>query len=139
MVAGARSGLDLWSRADQSGNAEAATRANAVAEGVTERVELNTGDMREMPFPDASFDVIVSSLAIHNLPTPDDRAKAIDEIARVAKPGARIVLADIRHVDTYAARLRERGCTDVTARGLGWRFWFGGPYMATRVTTARRV
>ena len=41
--------------------------ANARLEGVSDRVEVKTGDMRKMPFPDASFDVIVSNVAIHNI------------------------------------------------------------------------
>lgn len=135
---GRANGLDIWSRADQSGNGEDVTRRNAELEGVAARVELHTGDMRAMPFADGAFDLVVSSLAIHNLEKAEDRAKAIDEIVRVTAPGGHIVLADIRHVDAYAARLRERGCAGVTARGLGWRAWFGGPIWATRVTTARR-
>jgi SAM-dependent methyltransferase len=137
--AGKASGIDLWSRADQSGNGEDVTRRNAELEGVAARVELHTGDMRKMPFADAAFDVVVSSLAIHNIPSAEERAAAIDEIVRVTAAGGQIVLADIRHVEAYAARLRERGCGDVTVRGLGWRFWFGGPFWSTRVTSARRA
>ena len=40
LTTGRAVGVDLWQRADQSGNGEAATRRNAVAEGVADRVEL---------------------------------------------------------------------------------------------------
>src|SRR5579875_1360418 len=59
-------GLDLWT-ADQSGNNPEATLQNLTAEGVSGRCELRTGDMLAMPFPDATFDLVVSSMAIHNL------------------------------------------------------------------------
>src|SRR5262245_10527163 len=46
-------GVDLWRIADQAGNSAEATRRNAVAEGVADRVELNTGDMTALPFEDS--------------------------------------------------------------------------------------
>src|ERR1700683_3339347 len=59
-------GVDIW-RADQTGNSSEATLANADAEGVADRVELHTADMTDLAFPDDSFDLVVSNLAIHNL------------------------------------------------------------------------
>src|SRR6185312_8465325 len=81
---GRATGIDLWSTRDQSGNAAAATRRNAE---LADRVRINTGDMRHLPYADASFDAVVASLAIHNLPTQTDREQAVREIARVLKPG----------------------------------------------------
>src|SRR5262245_53040523 len=80
-------GVDLWRSVDQSGNAETATQRNAEAEGVADRIELRTGDMTAMPFDDAEFDVVVSSLAIHNIKGATGRAKAVDEAMRVLRPG----------------------------------------------------
>lgn len=51
-------GLDLWQTKDQSGNSEAATRRSADVEGLTDRIDLVTGDMRALPFDDASFDPV---------------------------------------------------------------------------------
>ncbi len=45
-------GVDLWSTKDQSGNSERVTRQNAKLQGVQERVELHTADMRKLPLPD---------------------------------------------------------------------------------------
>lgn len=132
-------GVDLWSRADQSGNAEATTRSNAGREGVAERIDLHTADMRELPFEAGSFDVVVSSLAIHNIPDAAGRRRAIDEAMRVLRPGGRLVIADFRATREYAARLRELGAGDVRERGLGPRFWYGGPYAATKVVTATKA
>lgn len=55
-------GIDLWRSKDQTGNAEEVTRANAVAAGVDSRVELHTGDMTSLPFPDASCSSLISGI-----------------------------------------------------------------------------
>ena len=106
---GRATGLDLWSQEDLSDNRPDATLENAKREGVADRVEVRTGDMREMPFEDASFDAIVSNVAIHNIYDREGRAKAMAEIARVLKPGGRLVIHDIRHVAEYADELSKLG------------------------------
>jgi len=109
LPSGRVTGLDLWSTRDQSGNAAAATAHNAELAGLRERVQIDTGDMRQMPYADASFDTIVSSLAIHNLPTRADREQAVREIARVLKRGGQVALLDFRHTARYAQTLRAAG------------------------------
>jgi arsenite methyltransferase len=131
-------GLDLWRRIDQSGNDESVTVANARAQGVSDRVELHTADMTALPFSDASFDVVTSSLAIHNLPTLDARYEALDEALRVLRPGGRLVVADIRNTDAYAEHLRRVGATAVGPRNLGPGTWFGIPQVATSVVVATK-
>ena len=103
-------GIDLWSARDQADNSAAAALANADAEGVRDRVEVRDGDMRDLPLPDASVDLVVSSLAIHNLPTIADRERAIAEIARVLRPRGIVALIDIAHVGEYARALHAHGC-----------------------------
>ena len=106
-------GLDLWQAEDLSANSAAATAANARSEGVEARVEVVSGDMRKMPFADATFDVIVSSMTIHNVYTEDERRQALSEIWRVLKPGGRFFIQDFRHTDVYARVLAELGARDV--------------------------
>lgn len=65
---------------------------------------------RALPLADASVDVVVSSLAIHNLPTTADREQAIAEIVHVLRPGGAVALIDIAHVGEYARALHARGC-----------------------------
>ena len=67
LPAGRAVGADVWRRRDQSGNSRAAAERNAAAEGVRDRVELADADARALPFPSASFDLVVSSLAISNI------------------------------------------------------------------------
>jgi SAM-dependent methyltransferase len=110
LPAGRAIGVDLWSQRDQAENSAAATLANADAEGVRDRVEVRDGDMRALPLDDASVDVVVSSLAIHNLPTAPERERAIAEIVRVLRPGGVVALLDIAHVGDYARALQARGC-----------------------------
>jgi SAM-dependent methyltransferase len=130
-------GIDIWQARDQSGNAEAVTRRNAELEGVSARVELVTADMRAIPLPDASVDVVVSSLAIHNIRSADERGKALGEIVRVLRPGGRFVVVDISHSHAYADELARRGMT-AARRGLGPRMWYGGPHFAAGAVVGRK-
>jgi SAM-dependent methyltransferase len=118
LTTGTATGLDLWRQEDQAGNDPAATLANAQAEGVAGRVKLETGDMRQMPFDDATFDVVVSSLALHNIPDMTGRSQALHEIARVLKPGGHVALLDFQHTREYAQVLRELRWANVELSGL---------------------
>ncbi len=106
---GRATGLDIWNAEDLSGNGPNATIANLKAEGLADRAELVDGNAMAMPFPDASFEVVVSSLCLHNLYAADERAKALREIVRVLKPGGRILIQDFRHTGVYRKTLEECG------------------------------
>jgi ubiquinone/menaquinone biosynthesis C-methylase UbiE len=100
---------------------------------VPERVEVHDGDMRKLPFADASFDAVVASLSIHNIHGVEGRREAILEIVRVLKPGGKVALMDIQHVREYAAGLLGAGMNDVKVSGLS--FWIFPP---VRTVTARK-
>lgn len=135
---GNATGIDIWKTREQSGNALAVTQQNAEREGVAERVTLHTADMRHLPFTDASFDLIVSSMAIHNIADDEGRVKAITEAERVLKPGGRLVIVDFRETPRYGKCLRELGMTDVIHQALGWRFWYGSPWAAPKLVRAQK-
>jgi len=131
LPAGRAVGVDLWSTADQSGNREQATLRNAELEGVRDRIEVRTADMRQLPFPDQSFDVVTSSLAIHNIRDGQGREQALAEILRVLKAGGTAMIADILHAAAYRQFFSSQPGAKVECRRLGWRFWYGGPQIAT--------
>jgi arsenite methyltransferase len=135
---GRATGIDLWSTHDQSGNARDVPLRNAALEGVQDRITIETGDMRALPFADASFDLVVSSLAIHNISGKTGRAKAVGEAWRVLRPGGRLAIADIRATGRYADTLRALGASNVARRRLDWRFWYGNPFAATSLVTASK-
>jgi len=139
LTSGRVTGVDIWSTTDQSGNAKDVTLRNASLEGVGDRVHVNTGDMRSLPYPDATFDLVVSSMAIHNIRTNADRKRAIGEGFRVLKPGGRMVVADIRTTSIYEDALRALGASRVERRRLGWRFWWGNPFGDTTLLTASKA
>jgi SAM-dependent methyltransferase len=138
LTTGHATGIDLWRKQDQSGNAIDVTRRNAEAEGVADRVSLETADMTALPFSASTFDVIVSSIAVHNVPGRDRRDQAIAEMTRVLKPGGRLALADLRNIERYRERLVALGMQEVSVRNLGWQMWWGGPWVPTKLVTARR-
>ena len=69
-------------------------KRNAAAAGAANRVEVQVADMRELPFPDASFDGVVSSFAMDHL-RRDDVPRALGEAARVLRPGGQILIMNL--------------------------------------------
>jgi arsenite methyltransferase len=102
-------GIDIWSAKDLSGNSQQNTLRNAELEGVRDRVEVHTADATKMDFPDASFDVVLSNLCIHNIPSRAGRKRACQEIMRVLKPGGRAVISDYKYTRNYERWFRETG------------------------------
>jgi SAM-dependent methyltransferase len=111
-------GIDKWQQEDLSGNNAAGTLNNALIEGVADKVEVHTGDARTLPFDDASFNVVLSSMALHNIYNAGERHTAVREIARVLKPGGRVLIVDVRHTRQYAATLREAGLDARCVQGI---------------------
>lgn len=111
--------------------------------GLDERVEFHNGNALEMPFADASFDVVISQEAFCHIPNKD---RLIAQCARVLKPGGRMAFTDILTTDgtgqdslgrleremafrelgstqTYRRAFERAGCPDWEVRDLGeeWR------------------
>lgn len=66
-------------------------RANVRAAGAESRLAIQPGDMRSMPFPDATFDGAVSAFAIDHL-NREGRQNTFAEMRRVIKPGGDFLL-----------------------------------------------
>jgi ubiquinone/menaquinone biosynthesis C-methylase UbiE len=76
---------------DLSPSMVAAATRNLAAEGVSDAVCV-VADVAELPFPDQSFDLVVSSLSLHHWDRVD---AAVPELARVLRPGGRVVIYDL--------------------------------------------
>lgn len=77
------SGLDIAS------NLIAQARERARRESLD--IEFTEGDAEAMPYPDASFDVVVSMYGVMFAPRPE---RVVNELQRVVKPGGLIALAN---------------------------------------------
>lgn len=64
---------------------------SAAGRNLGERGSVRVADATDLPFPDAAFDVIVSSISLHHWDHPD---RAAAELARVLRPGGRLVVYD---------------------------------------------
>ncbi len=88
--------------------------------GLTNVEGLWVMDAEQLCFPDASFDVVVAQYVITTVPNPE---AALDEFARVLKPGGEIVLVSRIGAEVGLRRSLERWFSPA-ARKLGWRTEF---------------
>jgi SAM-dependent methyltransferase len=106
---GTATGIDIWSNEDMGGNSEAATRHNLELEGISDRCTLLGVAAQDMPFPDRTFDVIVSNLCLHNIYDRESRGRALQQIVRVLKPGGVAIISDYKLTGEYADQFRQAG------------------------------
>jgi len=92
-------------------------RAKRKANKAHVEVRFQTAIVEDLPFPDACFDVVMSTLMLHHLPRRV-REQCVQEMRRVLKPGGRVLAVD------FATPSRER-------KGLASRFHRHG-HMALR-------
>jgi ubiquinone/menaquinone biosynthesis C-methylase UbiE len=83
-------------------------------------VRFETGDIRKLVYPEKSYDVALSALAIHNLGDQEAREQAVRAMWRILKPGGRLLILDISHVNEYAEVLRAAGAEDVNVSSHGF-------------------
>lgn len=85
---------------DASPEMIARARLRAARLGVA--VDYRVAAAEALPYGDASFDVVVSRLVFHHLPGEVKR-RALGEMARVLRPGGRLVVADLASVSAQGA------------------------------------
>jgi len=101
--------IDVWRAVDLTRNSEAELRANVARAGVADRIRIETMDARSMTLEDASIDVVLSILCVHNIEPAPEQAKALREIVRVLKPGGVAYIADYTGAKQYAEALESLG------------------------------
>lgn len=67
-------------------------RHKIATQDLADRVTLVAGDAQALDFPDQSFDGVCMAFGIRNVP---DRARALAEMARVTRPGGRVVILEL--------------------------------------------
>ncbi|MEV4713913.1 class I SAM-dependent methyltransferase [Micromonospora sp. NPDC049374] len=65
----------------------------ATSRSLGHRVRFQIADVADLPHPDGSVEVVVSTLSLHHWP---DLAAAATELARVLRPGGRLMIYDFR-------------------------------------------
>lgn len=110
---GARTvGLDITLRMLQLAEAK-----QAPASGAARRVRFLGGDMTSLPFPPGAFDLVTTGYGLRNVP---DLTGAISEIARVLKPGGRLLSLDFNRPEPAAVRAVYLWYLTVVGATLGW-------------------
>lgn len=84
-----------------------------VARRVAPELDWQHGDVTDLPFPDASFDVVTCQMALMFVPDVD---RAFAEMARVARPGGRVAIVVPAALEDQPA---YRVFVDVVARRTG--------------------
>jgi len=67
-------------------------------------VKFDVGFTNDLPYPDASFDRVLSSIMIHHLKNPD-KVKTAREIYRILKPGGQLHVIDFGKPSTFYGKL----------------------------------
>ena len=79
--------------------------------------EFVTGDMTSLPFPSQAFDLVTTGYGLRNVP---DLNLAIDEIARVLRPGGRLLSLDFNRPQPALIRAVYLSYLTVVGATLGW-------------------
>ena len=110
---GVSMGIDIWSTNDQSNNCQSATIKNAKLEGVSDKVQVQTADARNLPYEKETIDLVMYHWVVHNIDSEAEQIKCLDEMCRVLKPGGIIILADIQNIKKYIAQFQKLGIVNI--------------------------
>lgn len=85
--------------------------------GVPSRVAFITADMTSLPLGAAVFDLVTTGYGLRNVPDLD---AAIDEIARVLRPGGRLLSLDFNRPEHAIVRVAYLAYLTIVGSVLGW-------------------
>jgi SAM-dependent methyltransferase len=74
----------------------------------TPEIRAEQGSGTALPFPDASFDLVLSVAVMHHIAEPGDVGRTLAEMVRVARPSGRILVWDHNPRNPYWGRLMAR-------------------------------
>jgi ubiquinone/menaquinone biosynthesis C-methylase UbiE len=106
-------------------------RRQAGHTGLNGRIAWPQGDGHTLPFADDSFDLVVSSMALHHW---DDPSRVLDEIARVLKPDGRYYIADLCRQPNGIQRLFAYASIPAVSLPFGSYWGYGGYYESLRAS-----
>ncbi len=123
-------GIDIWGMPAKGemhqgfvlGDTKENAEINARLEGVSDRVEFRQCDARKMPFEPESFDVVVSSLVMHQIVYSKDGYRVLEETHKVLKPRGRLMIVDLIIGEIVTGKLQQLGFRDLKVqkvRNLG--------------------
>jgi phosphatidylethanolamine/phosphatidyl-N-methylethanolamine N-methyltransferase len=92
-------------------------------------------DAEKLEFPDNSFDVVMAQYVVTAVPNPE---KALDEFARVLRPGGEMIILSRVSADAGMRRFIEQRLQPVVRR-LGWRTDFAWSRFAQWAASAHDV
>lgn len=78
--------------------------ARKKADKAGQKIKFEPAMSYDLPYPDAHFDRVLSSLFFHHL-SWDDKLRTAQEVYRVLKPGGQIHVADWGRAENYAMRI----------------------------------
>ena len=104
-------------------------RANADRTGDGDELAFLVGDVASLPFPDGSFDLVVSTLSMHHWADP---TAGLTEIGRVLRPDGRVLVWDFRpgvvplhgDIPDPVEHARGSGLRVSSATPWYWPLWF---------------
>jgi ubiquinone/menaquinone biosynthesis C-methylase UbiE len=78
---------------DMSESMLSVAQKNSEASGTDNQIEFKVADAKQLPFPDNTFDLVISHVTLHHIPNPLSMLK---EVNRVLKPGGGVLIRDLK-------------------------------------------
>lgn len=95
---------------DPSASLLAGARRKAMHSGLS--IDFQPGGIERLPYPDQSFDVVLSTFMMHHLPD-DIKRQGFAEIVRVLRPGGRLLVIDFKRSEEHQDHPEQFGAGEL--------------------------